>query len=155
MTAMRAMTVKAAIVAALVAGAGIFAFSKARQDSHEIDPEVIAQGGELYRAHCAACHGENLEGQPDWQNRRADGRLPAPPHDASGHSWHHPDEQLFAVTKEGMGPFAPPGYESDMPAFKDILTDDEIRAIIAFIKSTWPEEVQRAHEKVNQAGHQH
>jgi mono/diheme cytochrome c family protein len=62
---------------------------------------------------------------------------------------------LFAVTKEGMGPFAPPGYESDMPAFKDVLSDTEIREIIAFIKSTWPEDIRVKHEKVNAAGDQH
>jgi mono/diheme cytochrome c family protein len=26
-----------------------------------------------------------------------------------------------------------------MPAFGDVLSDDEIRAILAFIKTTWPE----------------
>lgn len=36
--------------------------------------------------------------------------------------------------------YAPAGYESDMPAFGGILSDDEIRAVLAFIKSTWPEE---------------
>ena len=32
-----------------------------------------------------------------------------------------------------------PGYESDMPAFEGILSDDEIVAVLAYIKSTWPE----------------
>ena len=32
-----------------------------------------------------------------------------------------------------------PGYDSDMPAFKDVLTDEQIRTVLAFIKSTWPE----------------
>jgi mono/diheme cytochrome c family protein len=29
-----------------------------------------------------------------------------------------------------------------MPAFEDILTDDEIVAVLTYIKSTWPEDVQ-------------
>jgi mono/diheme cytochrome c family protein len=109
------------------------------------DPAVIAEGERLYAAACASCHGANLEGQPDWQQRKADGKLPAPPHDATGHSWHHPDEHLFAITKYGLAPFAGPDYATDMPAFENQLTDDEIRAVIEFIKSRWPEEI-RAHQ---------
>lgn len=99
----------------------------------------IALGRSAYAAHCARCHGQNLEGQPDWQTRLPNGRLPAPPHDASGHSWHHPDAILAAVTKHGLKPYAGEDYESDMPAFAGVLSDAEIEAVIAFIKSTWPE----------------
>ena len=102
----------------------------------------LAGGRALYDEHCAACHGAKLEGQPDWQRRRADGRLPAPPHDASGHTWHHADADLFVMTKHGITPFAPPGYQSDMPAFAGTLSDDEIRAVLVYIKSTWPPEIQ-------------
>ena len=60
--------------------------------------------------------------------------MPAPPHDDSGHTWHHPDEVLFGITKHGVvPPYAPPGYESDMPAFAGKLSDDEIRAVLAYI----------------------
>src|SRR3712207_7274070 len=41
--------------------------------------ERLALGGRLYEQHCAACHGAELKGQPEWQKRRSDGRLPAPP----------------------------------------------------------------------------
>jgi len=94
-------------------------------------------GRSLYALHCASCHGANLEGQPDWQSPLPSGRLPAPPHDASGHTWHHSDTELLTITKSGMGGLVP-GYASDMPAFKGVLTDDQISAVIAFIKSTWP-----------------
>ena len=64
--------------------------------------------------------------------------MPAPPHDESGHTWHHPDNVLFAITKNGLvPPYAPSGYESDMPAFRGRLSDDEIWAVLAFIKSQW------------------
>lgn len=99
----------------------------------------IALGQSIYAARCAQCHGKQLEGQPDWQTSLANGRLPAPPHDASGHSWHHGDEMLFNVTRNGLKPYAGENYESDMPAFAGILRDDEIIAVIAYIKSTWPE----------------
>lgn len=101
------------------------------------DP-AVARGRQLYGAHCASCHGLKLEGQPDWQTPKANGRLPAPPHDASGHTWHHADDELFTITRNGLAAVVP-GYQSDMPAFAGVLSDDEIRAVLAFIKSTWPE----------------
>jgi mono/diheme cytochrome c family protein len=100
------------------------------------DPQ-IARGHALYTQHCASCHGAQLEGQPDWQTPRPDGRMPAPPHDVAGHTWHHSDEQLFQMTKHGMSAIVP-GYVSDMPAFAGTLTDAEIVAILAYIKSRWP-----------------
>jgi len=104
----------------------------------------LAQGEKLYARECASCHGANLEGQPDWRKRLPNGRFPAPPHDASGHTWHHPDEVLFGITKHGLvPPYAPAGYESDMPAFGGKLSDPEIRAVLAYIESRWSPEVRK------------
>jgi mono/diheme cytochrome c family protein len=98
----------------------------------------LAEGKRLYDLHCASCHGLKLEGQPNWQKRMASRKLPAPPHDESGHTWHHPDEVLFGITKHGLvPPYAPPGYPSDMPAFAGTLSDAEINAVLAYIKSHW------------------
>ena len=106
------------------------------------DARQVALGETIYRQHCASCHGGRLEGQPDWRRRKPDGRLPAPPHDATGHTWHHADEQLFRITKFGLTPpLAPEGYQSDMPAFGAVLSDSEIRAVLAYIKSRWPPEI--------------
>lgn len=115
------------------------------------DPEQVALGRTVYAGHCARCHGADLAGQPNWRERMANGRLPAPPHDASGHTWHHPDAILFALTKHGLQPpYAPKGYESDMPAFGDRLTDAEIWATLAYIKSTWPLEILRRHQQIDE-----
>jgi S-disulfanyl-L-cysteine oxidoreductase SoxD len=104
------------------------------------DTAQLALGKRIYDQHCAACHGANFQGQPDWRKRLPNGRLPAPPHDASGHTWHHSDRVLFEIVKNGLvPPNAPAGYESDMPAFGNRLADSEIGAVIAYIKSTWPE----------------
>jgi mono/diheme cytochrome c family protein len=80
-------------------------------------------------------------GSPTGGSGLANGRLPAPRHDTSGHSWHHPDEILFGITKNGMTPYASADYQSDMPAFAGILGDDEIAAVIAYIKSQWPPDI--------------
>jgi mono/diheme cytochrome c family protein len=107
-----------------------------RADPH--NAAKVAAGGKRYAQHCASCHGVNLEGHPDWRRRLPNGRLPAPPHDESGHTWHHPDSVLFGITKNGLvPPYAPKGYESDMPAFGGKITDEEIWAVLAYIKSHW------------------
>ena len=112
-----------------------------------LDPDEVALGERVYAEACASCHGANLEGQPNWQTRNADGKLPAPPHDETGHTWHHPDAQLFAITKFGLAPIAGADYATDMPAFEGTLTDAEIIAALAYIKSRWPEKI-----RVHQAG---
>lgn len=102
------------------------------------DAARVALGARVYAQHCAACHGTKLEGQPDWRRRHANGRLPAPPHDESGHTWHHPDRVLFALTRNGLvPPYAPKNYASDMPAFGGKLSDDQIWAVLAYLKSHW------------------
>lgn len=108
---------------------------------------TVARGHALYAQHCASCHGANLEGQPDWKSPLATGRMPAPPHDASGHTWHHPDGVLFRITKEGPAAVVGNGYESDMPPFGAVMDDEEIQAVLTFIKSIWPER-----ERAYQAG---
>lgn len=141
------MRVQALAVAVPVLAAGAVAFvgSFAGSDlpaSPKADPTPrdIARGETLYAENCASCHGADLEGQPEWRSPGPEGRLPAPPHDDSGHTWHHPDSMLFAYTKfGGQATLAEQGVEFDsgMPAFENTLSDREIRDILAFIKSTW------------------
>ncbi|MBL4788603.1 MAG: cytochrome c [Kordiimonadaceae bacterium] len=111
--------------------------------------ELVAQGKVIYIQDCASCHGANLEGQGDWRIRSPEGLLPAPPHDESGHTWHHPDQMLFDMTKYGVQKFAGPDYESDMPAYEDTLTDEEIVAVLSYIKSQWPENIQKRQDGLN------
>ena len=122
----------------------------ARSLTGRATPEQLAQGRRLYDAHCAACHGKALEGEPNWRERKPSGRLPAPPHDDRGHTWHHPDAVLFAITKEGLVPgrYAPPGYQSDMPGFGGTLSDGEIRAVLAYIASHWSEQAREHQARV-------
>jgi len=99
----------------------------------------LLTGERLYQENCASCHGANLEGQPDWRSRVPNGRLRAPPHDVSGHTWHHTDRVLVDIVKRRTAAIVGDGYESDMPGFGELLTDDEIVAIIDYIKGTWPD----------------
>jgi mono/diheme cytochrome c family protein len=109
--------------------------------ARQADPdnaEQVALGQQVYTSFCAGCHGANLEGQPDWQKRLPMGNFPAPPHDESGHTWHHADLWLFEIVKYGGRHHAPPRYRSAMPAYQAMLSDAEIWAVLAFIKSRWP-----------------
>jgi mono/diheme cytochrome c family protein len=113
--------------------------------------EFIEQGRQVYADQCASCHGADLKGQPDWRSPLPSGRLPAPPHDESGHTWHHSDEVLFRIVREGTAAVVGGGYESDMPGFGDVLSDAEIRAALTYIKSTWPEHERSYQESVSKA----
>ena len=103
-------------------------------------------GKTLYAEHCATCHGAKLEGAPDWRRPRPDGSYPAPPHDGSGHTWHHPDAQLFRIIERGGQATAPRGFPSRMPAFGEKLTNEEIRAVLFYIKRHWSEEQRAAQQ---------
>ena len=113
------------------------------------DRKLVKRGAEVYGAHCASCHGAELKGQPDWKRRRANGRLPAPPHDESGHTHHHSDELLIRLTKHGPAALAGTSYESDMPAYVEVLSDSDIRAVLSYIKSRWSPDLQQRHDALN------
>ncbi|MGR3436227.1 MAG: c-type cytochrome [Shimia sp.] len=117
-----------------------------------IDPDApdLVRGAAVYAAECAACHGAELEGAPDWREPGPDGRYPAPPHDATGHTWHHDDAALYDyVALGGSEAMAKIGVEFDsgMPGYSNVLTEAEIRDVLAYIKSTWPERERMAQEE--------
>jgi len=141
----------AAVVVATAVAAWMFWPLSSTGRADPGDARQVALGETVYRQQCASCHGAKLEGQPEWRVRKPDGRLPAPPHDETGHTWHHPDDPLFHITKLGLKPpLAPEGYESDMPAFGPVLTDEQIWAVLAFIKSRWPAEIRARQSGLNQ-----
>ena len=130
------------VLGALLFGGGYLIYERLRSaEPPAPDPAQLALGGSLYGEHCAACHGAELEGQANWRQRDPEGLLPAPPHDESGHTWHHPDRQLFEITKLGTAALIGPDYQTTMGPFAEVLSDDEIRAVLAYIKSRWPENI--------------
>lgn len=109
----------------------------------------IEKGRTMYHETCASCHGANLEGQPNWQSANSNGTYPAPPHDETGHTWHHGDEMLLNYIRKGgqvvLGEMGV-DFMSGMPAFGDQLSDAEIEAVLAYIKATWPARVRATQE---------
>ena len=114
------------------------------------DKRMISTGREIYKQHCASCHGANLEGEPNWKSPKPSGRMPAPPHSEKGHTWHHADKLLFDLTKFGLKKFGGENYASDMPAYREVLSDFEIIAALSYIKSSWPPEIQEYHDHLNE-----
>lgn len=113
------------------------------------DEAATERGAEIYVENCASCHGETLKGEQNWREPGEDGLAKAPPHDATGHTWHHADMVLFRTTKYGTAALVGNGYKSRMPGFEDVLTDAEIVEVLAFIKSTWSQRVIDMHNARN------
>ncbi len=139
-----------AMIAALAVAIGSIGMQSEPWRLEPDDAQVVALGRQVYEARCASCHGVRLEGQPNWRRPGPDGLLPAPPHDASGHTWHHPDELLFRITKLGVARAANlQNHASAMPAFEGVLSDAEIVASLSWIKSQWPASVRARHDELN------
>jgi len=111
--------------------------------------ETITIGKDIYLQECASCHGENLAGQANWRQRDGKGYMPAPPHNKNGHTWHHSDNSLFMMTKYGIEKIIGKKYPNNMPAYENMLSDDEIIAVLSYIKSTWPTYIQLQHDQIN------
>ena len=144
------------ILLVLMVMMGLWQFSESSREPVPValtpdNMEVVFAGKTIYVAQCAAWHGKELQGQPDWKRRNADDRLPAPPHNETGHTWHHTDQLLFDLTKKGLQAITGSDYATDMPIYKDILSDDEIIAVLSYIKSTWPAEIRKRHNGMNKA----
>lgn len=135
------MTQRRRLALALGAVIAIGASGCSERSAH--DPYALMEGQGIYKVECAACHGAKLEGQANWPIRLPDGKLPAPPLDATGQTWRHPREGSAAIVKFGVlpPPNAPAGQVSDMPAFAGKLTDAQINNVLAWIESQWPQEI--------------
>jgi len=142
-------TVLTVLTMVLAANAPLYA-----QAQQQPDNANARNGKTLYSKNCASCHGANLQGQENWRSPDENGIFPAPPHDVSGHTWHHGDGLLFDYSKFGgakaMDMRGVPEFNSGMPAFEETLTDAELWDIWAYIKSTWPERMQAVQKERTQ-----
>lgn len=105
------------------------------------DTALIAEGAEVFKANCARCHGARGQGDPNWRQRGQDGLYPPPPLNGTGHAWHHPQQMLEQMIKYGSPQDAAGNRTGNMPAWGGSLGDRQIRAVIAWFQSLWPDQV--------------
>ena len=110
-------------------------------------------GPALYQTFCAACHGEAGEGDPTWPKPNALGDIPAPPHNAKGHTWRYSDADLVMMTLNGhRDPYNSSEFLT-MPAFKGILTEAQVVAIFDYLKTLWTDQQLAAQAALNNSEH--
>ena len=107
--------------------------------SRNIDPIQYSQGQKLFQQNCSVCHGAHGEGAKNWRTPDEQGKNPAPPLNGTGHTWHHSNNALTNVIRNGTGKIG-----GNMPAWKDTLSDREIKLILTWIKAQWPDELYTA-----------
>jgi len=118
---------------------------KPQSISRNIDAQQLARGAVLFKNNCAACHGDQAQGNATWQKRDKNGKFPPPPLNGTGHAWHHPTEVLKYTINKGTGKIG-----GNMPAFAGKISDAEIDDILVFIQAKWPEPLYDAWYKNNQ-----
>jgi cytochrome c553 len=93
------------------------------------DQESIEAGDAIYETNCATCHGPNGEGN----GPGAEGLDPKPASLADAHMMEElSDGYLFWRVSEG-GAHDP--FNSAMPAWKDVLSENERWQVISFVRS--------------------
>lgn len=105
-----------------------------------LDSSQVARGKQIYQANCARCHGENGVGAPNWKTPDENLNYPPPPHNDTGHTWHHADRVLYEAIRDGLRDPLKPNSELRMPAFGNTLNDADIEAMLAYFKSLWTNE---------------
>lgn len=110
--------------------AGVPVEYRSQRSPYANAPRVITEGGVLYRANCAGCHGQKGRGDGD----AGLDLLPSPAllselMDAQGSV----DEYLLWSIAEGGAPFG-----TAMPAYKDRLSENDIWRIIAYMRAGFP-----------------
>lgn len=135
---------RSVLLGSAVALTGVAAVAHAAKDGPPpLDRALLQQGRVIYQRQCASCHGPQGEGAPNWQQRNAQGELPAPPHAPDGHTWKHSDAMLYRIVREGWRDPFNKTKEVTMPAFGEILSPQEMRAVITYIKTFWTPDQRR------------
>jgi mono/diheme cytochrome c family protein len=97
----------------------------------------VSTGETVFQSHCAVCHGDKAQGlAAEWREKLDDGSFPPPPLNGTAHAWHHPLSLLTQVVNAGGIPLG-----GKMPAFAEVLTDDENLSAIAYFQNFWDDEI--------------
>ena len=114
------------------------------QSDRMFSAESLTRGAGLFQEHCAACHGPDAQGHPDWQDPNV---VSAPPLNGTGNEWKRAKRDFFFIIQNG----ATRGGKSVMPGWKGRLSDAEIEDVITWFQALWPTEVYESWRKTEMA----
>ena len=104
---------------------------------------IALSGEDIFNKNCISCHGSKGVGlAKSWKVKDENGNYPAPPLNGTAHTWHHsPSDLLYTINKGGgeMGGM--------MPGFEQRLSEEKKLALIDYIYSLWPSEIQTKYDK--------
>jgi len=103
----------------------------------------IALGENVFNQNCVSCHGSKGRGLAEnWKVKDENGNFPAPPLNGTAHTWHHsPSQLLYTINKGGVD------MGGQMPGFEGRLNEEEKQALIDYIYSLWPSEIQSKYDE--------
>jgi mono/diheme cytochrome c family protein len=125
------------LVALMFGMASYVGIADAADETPQLDLSLVKSGRAVYEQYCASCHGADAQGAPKWQERDEHGELPAPPHNADGHTWRHSDAELYEMVSKGWRDPFNKTTRLTMPGFGDVLSPQQIRAVITYLKTLW------------------
>ncbi|SRR6266568_1573964 len=128
------------LVALMLGVATHIGTADAANEPPQLDLDHVKSGRVVYQKYCASCHGANARGAANWQERDEHGELPASPHDAEGHTWRHSDAELYEMVSRGWRDPFNKTKRLTMPAFGDVLSLEQIRDVITYLKTLWTSE---------------
>lgn len=126
------------LTAIFVCAASLAACSKASQTSSTASPNngaspsakmASANGGSVYMQNCSSCHGSGGKGQPG----------AFPPLSGNPVVTGAPTHVIHIVKAGLTGPIKVKGqsYNGQMPSWSGILNNDQIAAVVTYIRSSW------------------
>lgn len=114
----------------LAVGIGLAAFAAACEERGARAPAAeLEKGRAKFRVFCSPCHGPEGQGTPD-----------GPPPLAKSPWVMGPETRLIRILLHGVrGAIEVQGktYDLEMPGFGQILTDDDIAAILSFVRDAY------------------
>ena len=112
------------------------------EEKNKNSGSMVLLGEKIYNKNCLSCHGPKGQGlAKDWKVKDENGNYPAPPLNGTAHTWHHsPEQLLYTINKGGVE------MGGQMPAFEKRLTEEEKKALIEYMYSLWPKEIQEKYD---------
>lgn len=99
-------------------------------------------GKTVFAKNCAVCHGDRGQGLvKNWQQKQPNGYFPPPPLNGTAHTWHHSRKVLLRIVNSGNKRLG-----GQMPGFKGQLSEAEKHAVLDYIYSLWPNEIQQKYD---------